>query len=62
MLVVVYGAAQAEYKEAFLTELVQSCSKENLLIVLGGDLISSEIQARRIMKDTMANGLFSLML
>ena len=30
VLVAVYGAAQPEFKEAFLTELVQSCSKENL--------------------------------
>jgi hypothetical protein len=29
VLVVVYGAAQPEFKESFLTELVQSCSKEN---------------------------------
>jgi hypothetical protein len=37
VLVVVYGAAQPDYKEVFLTELVHACSKENLLILLGGD-------------------------
>lgn len=33
----VYGAAQPEFKEAFLAELVQMCAKENLPLVLGGD-------------------------
>lgn len=33
----VYGAAQPEYKEVFLTELVHACGKENLPILLGGD-------------------------
>lgn len=37
ILVAVYGAAQEEYKEAFLTELVRSCRKESLLILIGGD-------------------------
>jgi hypothetical protein len=37
VLVAVYGAAQPEFKESFLTELVQSCSKENLPLCVGGD-------------------------
>lgn len=37
VLVVVYGAAQQEHKESFLTELVQTCSKENLPLLLGSD-------------------------
>jgi exonuclease III len=37
VLVAVYGAAQPEYKEAFLTEMVQTCSKENLPLLVGGD-------------------------
>jgi exonuclease III len=37
ILVAVYGAAQPEYKESFLTELVRTCSKENLPMVIGGD-------------------------
>jgi hypothetical protein len=37
VLVDVYGAAQPEFKEAFLTELVQACSSENLPLCIGGD-------------------------
>jgi exonuclease III len=37
ILVAVYGAAQPEFKEAFLSELVRTCSKEDLPILLGGD-------------------------
>lgn len=37
ILVAVYGAAQEEYKEDFLTELVRSCRKESLPILIGGD-------------------------
>jgi exonuclease III len=37
VLVAVYGAAQPEYKEVFLTELVQACSKEKLPLCVGGD-------------------------
>jgi hypothetical protein len=37
VLVAVYGAAQPEFKESFLTELVQSCSNENLPLCIGGD-------------------------
>lgn len=33
----VYRAAQHQFKEAFLTELVQLCTKETLPILLGGD-------------------------
>jgi hypothetical protein len=37
VLVAVYGAAQPEYRESFLTELVQDCSSENLPLCIGGD-------------------------
>ena len=37
VLVAVYVAAQPEYKEIFLTELVHTCSKENLPLCVGGD-------------------------
>lgn len=37
ILVAVYGAAQPEFKEALLAELVQRCSKENIPILIGGD-------------------------
>jgi exonuclease III len=33
----VYGAAHQQYKEAFVTELVQLCTKETLPILIGGD-------------------------
>jgi exonuclease III len=37
VLVAVYGAAQPEFKESFLTELVQSCNDEKLPLCIGGD-------------------------
>jgi hypothetical protein len=37
VLVAVYGAAQPEFKESFLTELVHSCNHERLLLCIGGD-------------------------
>jgi hypothetical protein len=37
ILIAVYGAAQSEYKESFLRELVHSCSIESLPLSLGGD-------------------------
>jgi hypothetical protein len=39
VLVAVYGAAQPVHKKDFVTELVHTCSKENLPIVIGGDFI-----------------------
>ena len=36
VLVAVYGAAQPAFKEQFLTELVQPCSKENIPMIIGG--------------------------
>ena len=36
-LISVYGPAQHEYKSHFLSEIVRVCSKEALLIVIGGD-------------------------
>jgi hypothetical protein len=37
VLVAVYGAAQSEFKESFLTELVQACRGECLPLCIGGD-------------------------
>jgi hypothetical protein len=37
VLVAVYGAAQPEFKESFLTELVQACRGECLPLCIGGD-------------------------
>jgi hypothetical protein len=62
VLVAVYGAAQPEYKEVFLTELVQACSKEKLPLCVGVISISSEMQVRRIIIGLMEDGLFCLML
>jgi hypothetical protein len=33
----VYGAAQKDFKQKFLAELVQTCRKENLPLCVGGD-------------------------
>jgi hypothetical protein len=61
ILVAVYGAAQPEYKEAFLTELVQTCSKENLPLLVGVISTLLGIRVRRIMTDMMTGGHFFLM-
>ena len=37
VLVAVYDAAQIQFKEKFLTELVYACRKESLPILVGGD-------------------------
>ncbi|KAJ1277053.1 hypothetical protein BS78_05G264400 [Paspalum vaginatum] len=37
LLVSVYGPAQQDSKDAFLTELVQLCTKETLPMAIGGD-------------------------
>jgi exonuclease III len=37
VMVVVYGAAQLEFKESFPTELVQACRGECLPVCIGGD-------------------------
>ena len=36
-LVAVYGEAQLEFKEKFLTKLVQACRKVSLPLLVGGD-------------------------
>jgi endonuclease/exonuclease/phosphatase (EEP) superfamily protein YafD len=37
VIIVVYGAAQVHHKEAFLTELAQTCAKESGPVLVGGD-------------------------
>jgi hypothetical protein len=37
VLVAVYRAAQPEFKESFIIELVQACSNEKLPLCIGGD-------------------------
>ena len=36
-LIAVYGAAQDEHKQSFLTEIVQCCQNESLPFLMGGD-------------------------
>jgi hypothetical protein len=65
VLVAVYGAAQPKFKEAFLTELVNTCSKESLPLLVGGGVVIStlyEILAKKVMTNLMGNGLSYLML
>jgi hypothetical protein len=57
VLVAVYGAAQPEFKESFLTELVHSCNHERLPLALGVILTSFEIVARSAMTDLRRGGL-----
>lgn len=33
-----FGAAHLEFKESFLTESVQACSKDTVPLLIGGDL------------------------
>jgi hypothetical protein len=61
VLVAVYGAAQPEFKEAFLTELVQACNKENKPILLGGDFNIIRNPSEKTMIGLMVVGLFSSM-
>lgn len=37
LLLLIYGAAQVEHKQAFLTELVLTCAKESDPVLVGGD-------------------------
>lgn len=47
------GTAQNEFKQQFLAELVHLCSHENLLILIGGDLIFFEVLKKRIILTLM---------
>ena len=60
VLVAVYGVAQPEFKEKFLVELVQTCDKEKLPILVGVTSISSEILVKKIIISSMQGGLFCL--
>jgi hypothetical protein len=61
-LVVVYGPAQDEFKESFLAELVNMCSHERLLLLVGGDYNILRNSSEKIMTITMLYGLSCLML
>jgi hypothetical protein len=60
ILVAVYGAAQQEYKEAFLTET--HAELKYLQFWLEETLILLEIRGRKTMTDLIVHGLFILML
>ena len=61
-LVVVYGPAQAEFKENFLTELVHMSSHEQLPLLIGGDFNILRSPNEKIMIIMIIVGLFSLTL
>ena len=56
-LMSVYGAAQDEYKGAFLSELVRICSDEELQLVVGVTLILFVIHQKRVMVILIVVGL-----
>lgn len=61
VLMAVYGAAQPELKEQFLTELAQTCGKESYPLLVGGTLISLDHPKKRIIILLTLVGLFFLM-
>jgi hypothetical protein len=61
VLVAVYGAAQPEFKESFLTELVQACDNEKLPLCFGGDFNMIRNSSEKIMIDLRGDGLSYLM-
>jgi hypothetical protein len=58
VLVAVYSAAQPEFKESFLTELVQACRGENLPLCIGGDFNVIRNSSEKTMIDMMRDGPF----
>lgn len=59
-LVIIYGDAQIDDKQAFLIELAQLCHHNKLPMILGVILISRETK-RRTKKGGVTNGVFCLM-
>lgn len=57
-LTVVYGPAQFERKEAFLTELVQMANHETLPILIGGDFNILRHPREKIRTTLIKDGLF----
>jgi hypothetical protein len=55
----VYGPAQHQYKSAFLSELANTCSKESLPYMIGGDFRIQRIKAQGI---STLNGQISLIM
>jgi hypothetical protein len=62
-LLSVYGAAQEEHKENFLSELVRACTScGDLPFLVGGDFNIIRNPSEKIIQDIMTNGHFFLML
>jgi hypothetical protein len=55
-LISVYGAAQDNEKEYFLSELVRMCDTENLPLMVGGDFNIIRSPSEKILIDTMIDG------
>jgi hypothetical protein len=60
-LVAVYGPAQDNFKENFMSELVNMCRHEALPIMLGGDFNIIRKPDEKIMTDLTIDGLSYLM-
>ena len=61
-LVAVYGAAQEEFKSAFLKELVNTCRDNSHPMLIGGVSISLDIGRKKTMTGLTLGGLSSSML
>ena len=63
-LLSVYGAAQEEHKENFLSELVRACTScGDLPFLVGGDFnIIRNPSKKKTIQDIITSGLFCLML
>jgi hypothetical protein len=60
-LVVVYGPAQDQHKESFLTELVNMCSHERLPLVMGENYNILRHPSEKIMITIMLDDISCLM-
>ena len=62
-LLSVYGVAQEEHKEHFLSELVRACtSYRDLPFLVGGDFNIIRNPSEKTIQDIIISGLFCLML
>ena len=61
-MVAVYGAAQEEFKSAFLKEFVNTCRDNPHPMLIEGILISFDISRKKTMTGLILGGLSSLML
>jgi hypothetical protein len=63
VLVAVYGPAQEDQRESFLAEMVNMCSHETLLIMIGGDFNIMRSSEEKTMIDSIIDGRsFSMLL